>query len=276
MIFPDLIIYLDCGDIMPTRPSKEGLSKRQLMREQRAKKEQQQRLFVIIGIGAIALIALIVIVVASLNRSNNIVNSTPQAGISDVIVKITPKSHPKVDGTAMGDANAPVKVDVFEDFQCPACRHYSEDVELKVVEAYVANGKIRYTFHQYPFIDDQAPVKESDQAANASLCAAEQGRFWDYHDMLFINWQGENEGAFTDKRLVAFAETLGLDMSKFNTCYSAKTYQKQIVADLAMGDQLGMNGTPSVFVNNKIVSPGQVPTFEDMKQAIEAALAASK
>jgi protein-disulfide isomerase len=104
------------------------------------------------------------------------------------------------------------------------------------------------------------------------MCAAEQGRFWDYHDILFANWNGENQGAFLDKRLVAFAEALGLDMAAFNACFEENRYKAEIDQDLALGDELGVSGTPTVFVNGKQLTPGFVPSFADIAQAVEAAL----
>jgi protein-disulfide isomerase len=105
------------------------------------------------------------------------------------------------------------------------------------------------------------------------MCAADQNRFWDYHDILFANWDGENQGAFTDKRLVAFAEAIGLDMNAFSDCFNANQFQTEIEADLTAGRDTGISGTPSVLVNGRIISPGFVPSYEDISQAIEAASA---
>jgi protein-disulfide isomerase len=187
-------------------------------------------------------------------------------------VQITPEARPLVDGAALGDPNAPVLVEVWEDFQCPACRTYSSEIEPLVVDNYVASGKARYVFRHYPFLDDRAASKESDQAANASMCAAEQGMFWEYHDYLFANWNSENAGAFSDKRLVAYGEALGLDMAAFNACFEENRFQDDIQQDLADGTRAGVTGTPSVFVNGQIIKPGFVPSYEDIAQAIEAAL----
>jgi len=187
-------------------------------------------------------------------------------------VTVEPSLRPLVDGTAMGDPNALVRIDVFEDFQCPACRTYSEEIETRITETYVATGQVYYVFHQYPFIDRASVNKESQQAANASMCAAEQGLFWEYHDILFANWNGENAGAFNDKRLVAFAETLDMDMDLFNNCFEEDRYRDEIQTDFELGTEMGVSGTPSVFVNGQHITPGFVPGFEDLQQAIEAAL----
>jgi protein-disulfide isomerase len=239
-------------------------SKRQIIREQRAKRQQQNRLF---AIGAVVVGALIIaglLILPSIRE-----NMTPVGEIKT----IDPIDRPQADGTALGDPNAPVLVEVWEDFQCPACQAYSQQIEPLVVQNYVETGKARYVFRHYPFLDDRVATKESDQAANASMCAAEQDRFWDYHDMLFANWDSENAGAFADKRLVAFADSLGLDMAAFNACFEENVYFDQIQQDSNDGEQLGVSGTPSVFVNKQIIRPGYVPTYDDIAQAIETSLA---
>jgi protein-disulfide isomerase len=109
------------------------------------------------------------------------------------------------------------------------------------------------------------------------MCAAAQGRFWDYHDMLFANWLGENAGSFTDPRLVAFAEKIALDMTAFDSCFDKSSYSVQIQQDLQTGSQMGVPPTPGVFVDSQAVissaGSGYIPSFDDIAAAIEAALA---
>ncbi len=177
----------------------------------------------------------------------------------------------------MGDPDAPVKLEIWEDFQCPACKNFSEDIEPLLIQNYVATGKVYYIFHHYPFIDDYSSSRESDQAANASMCAGEQGRFWDYKKILFANWNGENNGSFADRKLVAFAESLGLDKDKFNSCFNANTFKAQIDQDFTDGVDAGVTGTPAIFVAGVfVVNPngeGYIPSYEDIAAAIEAAIA---
>jgi protein-disulfide isomerase len=104
------------------------------------------------------------------------------------------------------------------------------------------------------------------------MCAADQGRFWDYHDMLFANWIGENAGSYTDVRLVAFAKALNLNMTSFNQCFQANTHKTEIDQDYAAGQAKGVNGTPSLFVNGTIVAPGYIPTLDQIQAAVTAAL----
>lgn len=241
-----------------------SLSKRQLIKEKRRQERRRQRVVTILIISGVALF------IAALLAAPTIQNALTPVG---EIVQITPEERSLVDGRALGDPDAPVTIEVYEDFQCPACRTFSSEIEPLVVDNYVADGQVRYIFRHFPFLDDQAAGNESDQAANASMCAAEQGRFWDYHDMLFANWNSENRGAFLDKRLVAFAEALVLDMEEFNDCFERNEYEEVIQEDLRSGRQAGVQGTPSVFVDGRHISPGFVPSFQDIEAAVQAALA---
>jgi protein-disulfide isomerase len=104
----------------------------------------------------------------------------------------------------------------------------------------------------------------------AAYCAADQNRFWDYKKLLYTNSQ-EISGVFSEARLKAFAESLQLDMTAFEACYDDGRFQPEIENDLALGKQMGVTGTPSVFVNGKDVSPGQVPSYSQILTAVQAA-----
>jgi protein-disulfide isomerase len=246
---------------MDKKSSKAPMSKRQAMREERAKKQRQQRIITVVAIAAVALVVVGLIIVPSIQSSNAPVGE---------FTRITSAPKAQVDGTRMGDANAKVKIEIFEDFKCSACQSYGAYIEPQVIAEIIQTGKAYYIFYQYPFLDDRSASKDSDNAANAALCAAAQNRFWDYKEMLFANLNYV-ESEFSDKRLSAFAESLGLDTEAFNACLDDRQYQDQINQDLALGQQMGVTGTPSVFVNGKDVSPGKVPTFEQILQAVEEA-----
>ncbi|HNB52426.1 MAG TPA: DsbA family protein [Anaerolineales bacterium] len=188
------------------------------------------------------------------------------------IVSITPREIPNANGRQMGNPDAPVVVEVFEDYQCPVCGDFTKNVEPQIIENYVKTGKVLFIYRFYPFIDDRVATKESDQAANASMCASEQGRFWDYHDILYANQNGENAGAFNNRRLQAFAENLGLNMDDFNNCFEESKYWDEIRQDLALGQTRTVQGTPTVFVNNQVL---QGFTYPIVQAGIEAALAST-
>jgi protein-disulfide isomerase len=230
------------------------MAKRAVIREKRRQQRTRQRLIVVIVIIVAALVVVGLLVLP---------NFTPVGEV----VSITPQPHPDAQGMAIGDPDAPVRIDVFEDFQCPACRTFTENYEPLIVSNDVSAGRVYYVFRHWPFIGP-----ESLQAANASMCANAQGRFWDYHDMLFQNQTGENVGAFADRRLVAFAENLGLNMSDFNACFRSNEYQAEIQSDYSEGTQLGVGGTPSVFVNGVQLSPGLIPSYDQIVEAIDSVI----
>lgn len=245
-------------------PKEQGMTKREQLREKRAREAQRNRQMIIAGIVVLAVIVVGFVIKVS--------DPTPTGEIADA----SPRSYPQADMNSMGDPNAPVKVDVWEDLQCPACLRYSENVEPLLVENYIKTGKIFFTFHHFPFLDDYADTKESDRAANASMCAAEQGQFWQYKDIVFANWNGENQGAYSDPNLASFAKTLGLNMEQFNSCVQSNKYKIQVDQSYNEGVALGISSTPTTFVNGVLVTnpdgPNFVPTYENIADMIDAAL----
>ena len=243
-----------------------SISKRDAIKAQRTRKKRRQRMNTILYVGGFIVLLVLVLI------SPTIYNSLKPAGS---FVQITPETHPLENGKTIGDTNAKVEVQVYEDFQCPNCKTYADSIEKQLVDSsYITDGQAYYVFMQFPFLDSNSITKESHQAANASMCAMEQGRFWDYHDILFAN-QGavENGGAYNNKRLQAFAESLGLNMDEFNQCFNADKYATEIEADYQEGIAAGVKGPPTVIVNGQILTPGYVPTYDEITSAIDTALA---
>jgi protein-disulfide isomerase len=241
------------------------INRRDAIKAQRTKKKRQQRMRTVIGVGGFILLVILIMI------SPSIYNSLKPAGS---FIRITPVAYPLENGKTLGDQNAKVKIEVYADFQCPACKLFSDSVEKQLFQStYISSGQVYFEFMNWPFIDFGSITKESHQAANAAMCANEQGHFWDYHDILFTNQSGENLGAFTDKRLQAFAESLGLDMSTFNKCFNADKYSAEIDTDYQKGISLKVDSTPTVFVNGQMVTPGFIPSYDQLKSAIDTALA---
>jgi protein-disulfide isomerase len=176
---------------------------------------------------------------------------------------VKPIPRPNADYTSMGDKNAKVKVEEFSDFQCPYCSQFAAKQEPAIVEKYVATGKIQLTFVPFAFLGP-----ESVKAAEAAYCAADQGKFWEYHDLIFENQKGENQGAFTRNLFVQLSKDLSLDETKFQECVDKGTYTAKVSEDVKYGQGKGVNGTPYFTVNDKLVDSSQ------LESAIEAALAA--
>ena len=230
------------------------ISKRQALREERARQAQRQRILIIGGI-ILFVVVIIVLVIAS-----------SQGGVGE-IVEVAPVAYQNENGVKVGDPNAKVVIDVFEDFECSHCKSFNETTEPLIIAELVDTGKAVYVCHNFPFLTET----DSNISANGAMCAAEQNRLYAYKKIIFANVKYA-VGEFTDKKMIAFADSLGLDMDPFKQCMSERRYQNAIDADLALGEQMGVQGTPSVFVNGVDISPGLVPTFDQIKAAVEAAL----
>jgi protein-disulfide isomerase len=122
---------------------------------------------------------------------------------------------------------------------------------------------VRFEYRHFPFIGP-----ESNEAAEASECAAEQDRFWPYHDTLFLNQRGENLGTFNEQSLKAYAIALGLDEVAFDECLDSNRYQGEIMNELAEARDRTVRSTPTLIVNGEIIE-GVVP-FEQLQRRIEA------
>jgi protein-disulfide isomerase len=185
-------------------------------------------------------------------------------------------------GRTIGDANAPVTIDVWVDYQCPLCAVLDHDTMPQVIAAYVEPGKARIVFHDFIVIDGNTGGHESLDAANAARCAADQGKFATYKAWLFANQGPEGSGAFTKARLVEIAGAAGLDTTTFKTCVDNGTHDAEVQAESASAGSLSLNampsvslsliGTPSVLVNGK---PLSTYAYDDIKAAIDAALLAA-
>lgn len=236
------------------------MSKRRELAQKRQQRARRQQL-TIIGV---------VVVVAVLLIGWQIYVATRPIG---PIVSITPEAYPFADGKALGSPQAPVLVQEFADFQCPFCGVFATTSETQLIEEYVATGKVKYEYHHYIVVDGNVGGSESRDAAEASECANEQDQFWNYHKLVFTNQSGEGEGAFSVRRLKAFAETLGLDMNQFNACLDSGRYAADVRADEQLARSFGIQSTPTILVNGRIVEGGA--NYGTLQQAIEAALAVS-
>jgi protein-disulfide isomerase len=129
----------------------------------------------------------------------------------------------------------------------------------------VAAGLVRVGYQHFAFLGP-----ESQWAAEASECAAEQDAFWDYHDLLFERQSGENQGAFNKENLKRFAADLGLDTAAFNTCLDSGKHAALVSSETSMVQSMGVRGTPAFLINGRPLVGAQ--PFEAFQQAIEAEL----
>lgn len=211
------------------------MGKRQEIRNRQQQKIRKQQITALIIILALALVISGFVILQSLKPVGE-------------IKTLENRNHPQSVDMTLGNPDAKVVVEEFSDFQCVACFRFWQNSEPEFIEKYVATGKVFFKYAPFSFIGE-----ESFQAAEAAYCANEQGKFWDYHDMLFSNWTGENIGNFNNLRLITFAKNIGLDENDFKSCFNSNKYASEVKQGVVYGNQNGVNATPSFLVNGQLV-----------------------
>jgi len=159
------------------------------------------------------------------------------------------------DSPARGPAGALVTIIEFSDFQCPFSKLYFDNTLPLILSNY--GNSVRYVYRYFPL----TPIHpEAEKAAEAAECAREQGRFWEYHDMLF-----QNQNALDVVDLKEYAAKLGLDESAFDQCLDSDKYAPEVEKDIEDGKSYGVGGTPTVFINGrKVVGALPYTTFQSV------------
>ena len=185
-----------------------------------------------------------------LKKANNVVVTFKEP--------VKPKKEVEAKGPSKGPDGAKVTIVEFSDFQCPFCGKASATVD-QVMEQYA--GKVKLVFRHFPLdFHEKAP-----KAAEAALCANEQKKFWEFHDVMF-----KNQDKLSIEDLKATATTLGLDATKFNECLDSGKMKKTVEEDTAAGKKVGVTGTPAFFINGTMLSGAQ--PIEAFKEVIDAEL----
>jgi len=159
---------------------------------------------------------------------------------------------------AKGPANAPIEIVEFSDFQCPYCLRAMPTVN-QVLSSY--GDQIHFVYRHYPLPNHP----NARPAAEAAACAAEQGKFWPYHDRLF-----QDPSKLGGAELKRDAAELGLDTTKFDSCVDSRKLKGAVDADLQAGEEAGVDGTPAFFINGRMISGAQ--PFEVFKRIIDEEL----
>lgn len=170
------------------------------------------------------------------------------------------------DPLAIGNIDAPVVLVQFAEFQCPFCGKFARDTEPILVEKYVRNGTLRIEWRDFPYLGSESTI-----AALAGRAAANQGKFWQFHDALFANQFPPNSGNLTEPYLIGVAKTLSLNTKEFQSDMRSSATKAAVEKDFIEGQSIGVTGTPSFLINfTPVVGAQPLSIFE---QAIEAAAA---
>lgn len=170
--------------------------------------------------------------------------------------------------TILGNPNAKITIIEFGDYQCTFCYKFHDDTMEKIYEKYVKKGEINFVYRDFP-LNGAASILASE----ASYCAQNQDKFWEYHDMLYKNWAGENTGWITNSVLQVFARDLGLNLEEFDSCMNNSIFHQKVLDNEQFAMKINIDATPSflIFGGNdvyRIVGAQPFEKFEEVFQEL--------
>lgn len=202
----------------------------------------------------------------ALNKENN----------NEVIQRIVAPISENVPVLAADGGSSNITMVEFGDYQCQYCARFHNETKNQIISNFVDTGQIRFVFKDF-VINDLPSDRASTLAAEASYCAADQGKYWQYHDELYDNSRGENTGWVTENSLKQFATRIGIqNLTEFSGCLENHTHRDLVEANTQLANGIGLRSTPSfVIISNETVPiaiEGAQP-FPVFKQAIDDVLA---
>lgn len=204
----------------------------------------KNQVYVLVGAGCLLAFCAVAALLAGIFYFTPIfVNGGP----ASEIVSVESNTRPNANGNSMGDPDAPIQMVEYGDYQCPFCERFHTDTEPLLIEQFIQTGDVYFTYRSAGnWVSSNATGNtESQDAALAAYCAADENKFWEMHAALFVNNRdAENQGAFSSSRLLAIAESIGLDTATFQNCYDNGKYEDQVQQDLDDAMAAGIQGTP--------------------------------
>ena len=170
-----------------------------------------------------------------------------------------------VDNETMGSATAPVTMQVYSDFQCPACKFFITTELPSLLTDFVRPGLLKIESIDIDIIDRGGSIESSELTAGA-FCAAEQGKYWEYHDLVFWNQGRENKGDHNTSFIQRVADAAGLDRTAFDTCFARTDIRQPVHDRTTTAAAAGISSTPTLVLNGKAVVG--VPTYDQLRTAI--------
>ena len=201
-----------------------------------------------LAIGAIIASITITLVIFGFNSSSNEIELSmePTPEMEQIgPKKITMDTFLSNGSPILGDPNAPITLVEFGDYQCHYCNVFFQSIEKDILKNYVDTGKVKIIFKDYNIIGE-----DSVKASQGAHCANDQGLFWEYHDILYSNWTGENNGWASAENLTIFAQQIGLNMNKWSECMNKGSHSQIILKSNDDARTLELTGTPAFFIIN--------------------------
>ena len=173
------------------------------------------------------------------------------------------------DDPMLGSADAKVLMIEFGDYQCPSCRMFWKDIEPRLKKDYIDTGKVKLVFRDFPLMQSHP---EALLAAMAVNCAGEQGKYWQYHDKVFREQYNKGDDVIRLKAadLKKWAKDVGVDQPKFDQCLDSEKFKEEVMKDKADGDAAGVQGTPTFFINGRVMGGAQ--TYPEYRKVIDELL----
>jgi protein-disulfide isomerase len=164
--------------------------------------------------------------------------------------KITTQTLIQNGSPLLGNFDAKITILEWGDYQCTYCYKFHQSSKDALIEEYVNTGKVKFVFRDFPLNGPNSVL-----AAQGSYCANDQGKYWQYHDETYNNWEGENTGWVTRDSLLQFAKTVNLDVDQFNKCMDDNKYKQRVLDNEKFGKNIGIDATPSflVITDSKVV-----------------------
>jgi len=184
----------------------------------------------------------------------DLIATTTESQTENKVVNVPIEGEP-----VLGEADAPVTLIEFSDFECPYCAKFTLETLPQIKKDYIDTGKVKMVFKHFPIHSG------SQKAAEASECAFEQGKFWEYSDKLFAN-----QSKLTVDDLKKYAKDLSLDSQKFDQCLDSGKFTAEVEANAVDAQNAGIDGTPMFFANGELIS-GAVP-YSYFQQIIDSKL----
>ena len=143
----------------------------------------------------------------------------------------------------LGSASAPITIVEFGDYQCEACYHWYHNTRADIIDNYIETGKVNLVFIDLPFLG-----RDSITAAQATYCADDQGKYWEYHETLYNFQEAIDNGWASKDRLVSFAFNLDMNLDEFNDCMDSSKYAKRVKANYDESQRFGAEATPTFLI----------------------------
>lgn len=237
------------------------MANRQEIRDRRRQRKRQQRITTILVVVGTVFIFAAILMMPTIRDA-----VTPVAEFNQP--PLNPR--PMADANRMGDPNAPVQVQIFSDFGCGHCGIFAQTTGEQITDQYVTTGQVSIVYNSVGYLLGN-PISIS--TAEAAYCAGDQGKFWEYHDILYANQTNlfANPNKKLDKTFLAYADALGMDTEEFEVCIDSNKFNEVIQTDQVEAQQAEINSTPSFLINDKLVV-GNLPIAE-FQALIDAELA---